>query len=165
MKIGLVPAAVVALVVSGGAPAAKAERKCPVTHPNGNSPKESPGSKMAPRDLDSFNYGNGALWIALYWQRGTIVASPDGSSEAIIAPDGSVQVKVGWYRGVSGKLTLTGRRLGTSAPPLRAHMPDGYTPFGFQPTGIVFPTVGCWRVTGRVGRRASLTFVVRVVER
>jgi hypothetical protein len=55
------------------------------------------------------------------------------------------------------------RRLDAEAPPLRAHVPDGYGALGFQPTGLTFPTVGCWRVTGRV-RPASLTFVVKVVK-
>lgn len=61
-------------------------------------------------------------------------------------------------------LTVAGERLDAAAPPLRAHVPPGYGPEGFQPTGLTFPTAGCWRLTGSVGG-VSLTFVVRVVKR
>jgi hypothetical protein len=50
-----------------------------------------------------------------------------------------------------------------AAPPLRSHIPAGYGDIGFQATGIIFPTPGCWEVTGRVGN-ASLTFITKVVK-
>ena len=34
---------------------------------------------------------------------------------------------------------------------------------GFQATYIIFPTPGCWEVTGRVGD-AKVTFITRVVK-
>jgi hypothetical protein len=37
----------------------------------------------------------------------------------------------------------------------------GYRDIGFQPTYLVFPTPGCWEITGRVGT-AKLTFVLFV---
>jgi hypothetical protein len=40
-------------------------------------------------------------------------------------------------------------------------VPDGYGPTGFQATGLVFPTPGCWEVTGRVGQD-TLRFVLSV---
>jgi len=48
-------------------------------------------------------------------------------------------------------------------PPLRARIPDGYGDTGFQATALIFPTEGCWEVTGKVGE-ASRTFVTRVVK-
>ena len=33
----------------------------------------------------------------------------------------------------------------------------------FKPTALIFPTEGCWEVTGKVGE-TSLTFVTRVVK-
>jgi hypothetical protein len=33
---------------------------------------------------------------------------------------------------------------------------------GFQATSLVFPTPGCWEVTGRIGDK-SLAFVIAVV--
>jgi hypothetical protein len=71
-------------------------------------------------------------------------------------------VKVGWWRSVSGRLTIAGKRLDAAAPALRADIPDGYGPSGFQSTGIDFPTEGCWEVVGSVGDK-SLRFVVLVL--
>jgi hypothetical protein len=41
-------------------------------------------------------------------------------------------------------------------------VPGGYGR-GFQATVLTFPTIGCWRVTGRVGR-ARLTFTLLVTK-
>jgi hypothetical protein len=124
---------------------------CPVTKPS------QPGS---------FNYGNAALEVAMYWPGGKLPAGigPDGGSYATIEADGSIHAKVGWNRRVPGQLRITGRRLDAGAAPLRSLVPNGYGRVGFQPSGLVFATTGCWRVTGRVGQ-ARLSFVVRVVKR
>ncbi|HEV2124314.1 MAG TPA: hypothetical protein VGW38_16290 [Chloroflexota bacterium] len=71
-------------------------------------------------------------------------------------------IKWAWYRYARGKPTIEGRRLDAPAPPLRADIPEGYSG-GFQPMYLIFPTAGCWEVTGRVGG-ASLTFVTLVVK-
>ena len=110
-----------------------------------------------------FNYGNAGLRVQLGWPKGTLAAGilPDGGSRATVEVNGSIHTKLGWWRGVPGTLRITGQRLDGAAPPLDAHVPAGYGRRGFQPTGIVFPTAGCWRVVGRVGN-ARLTFVVKV---
>jgi hypothetical protein len=41
--------------------------------------------------------------------------------------------------------------------------PAGMATLGFKRTGLIFPTKGCWEVTGRVGE-ANLTFVTVVVK-
>ena len=112
---------------------------------------------------EGFNHGNAGLRVQLGWTKGTLAAGilPDGGSRATVEEDGSIHAKVGWWRGVPGRLAVTGRRLDASAPPLEAHVPRGYGRRGFQPSGLVFPTVGCWRVTGSAGP-ARLSFVVRV---
>lgn len=135
----------------------KDRRSCPVTIP---SPAARGGSGF---DAASFNYGNDKLRAHLGWPRGRLPAGrlPDGGAYATIGPDGSISAKVGWWRGVAGTLVISGRRLDAAAPPLRAHVPEGYGPRGITPSGLTFPTVGCWRVTGKV-RPASLTFVVKV---
>jgi hypothetical protein len=141
---------------------------CAVTIPNGSQPPvKNFGGKVTyspgyngPRDApDEDSHGNGKLWTVLY-PDGTVVFRRGGPG--FILSDGSLSMKFPWWRGVRGKLTVEGRRLDSSAPPLRARIPEGYGDTGFQSTAIIFPTEGCWEVTGKVGQ-ASLTFVTRVV--
>ena len=111
----------------------------------------------------SFNYGNARIAVALSPPNGRLVAGrlPGGGYRAEIRKDGSIDAKYGWWRSqAKPKLRISGHRLDASAPPLRAYIPDGYDR-GFQATGIVFPTTGCWRVIGRVGT-ARLAFTVLV---
>jgi hypothetical protein len=152
----LVAAVAVASALAAYPGTSDTARTCPVTIPGR---AERGGSGF---DASNFNYGTDKLRAHL-WPRGTLLAGrlPDGGTNATIDPDGSISAKQGWWRGVAGTLRIGGRRLDGSAPPLRAHVPDGYGPLGFQPAGLTFPTQGCWRVTGGVGT-ASLTFVVKV---
>jgi outer membrane murein-binding lipoprotein Lpp len=118
---------------------------CPVTAPNNSEP---PGSTFG-----SVFHGNGSLWVGM-WDANVVVWPPE--------PDGSVEAKFGWWRGVAGTLRIEGRRLDASAPALVSRVPDGYGATGFQSTALLFPSAGCWEVTGRVGP-ARLTFVTLVV--
>jgi hypothetical protein len=65
--------------------------------------------------------------------------------------------------GTGGELTISGRKLDGNAAALRADLPSGYGASGFLPSGIYFPTEGCWEVTGAVGT-AKLSFVTLVVK-
>ena len=147
ITVGL--AAAVAIVATGCQPASG---NCVVTMPNGNTPS---GEKSGPS-----YHGNGQLWTAL-WPDGRVVFRPGGPGST--EPDGTLGMKWPWWRGVQGRLSIQGRRLDGAAPPLRAQIPDGYGEAGFQSTGLLFPTEGCWEVTGQVDG-ASLTFVTRVVK-
>ena len=121
---------------------------CPVTEPNGSTP---------PFEQPSMYYhGNGELWTGL-WPDGKIYMLPTDKM-----PDGSFSTKWGFWRGVNGALMVEGHRLDADAAPLRADIPDGYGDTGFQVLGLIFPTTGCWEVTGRVGE-SSLTFITEVV--
>jgi hypothetical protein len=123
---------------------------CPVTLPNGSTP---PGEEPIPD-----HHGNGALWTTL-WPEGRVLIPPQ-----MVQPDGSLAMKWGWWRGVEGQLTVEGRRLDVLlAPPLRAEIAEGYGDTGFQGGGLIFPSEGCWEVTGKAGD-AELTFVVLVVK-
>jgi hypothetical protein len=97
----------------------------------------------------------------MLWPDGTVVFKPDGPGE--VKEDGSLEMKFGWMRLVKGQLHIEGRRLDGAAPPLTAVIPAGYGDTGFQSTALIFPTPGCWEVTGHVGN-GSLTFVTRVVK-
>jgi hypothetical protein len=123
--------------------------QCAATTPNGNIPPNEYSTTA--------NHGNGELWVLL---------EPGGQvqvREIDVNPDGSMTVKFPWFRGVRGELQITGHRLDANAAPLRSTVPKGYPGKGFQASGIIFPTPGCWEITGRVGD-ASLTFVVEIIE-
>jgi hypothetical protein len=127
---------------------------CPVTPPNGKQPPE--GDNVFGRGPGG--HGTEALWTNLWtWGEGVVDVPPDH-----VNSDGSLgEMKWPWWRGVPGRLTIVGRRLDAEAPPLRAFVPEGYGERGFIATGLIFPTTGCWEITGRVGE-ASLVFVLRV---
>jgi hypothetical protein len=80
---------------------------CAVTKPDGKTllSSECPG-----------NYGGHGLRVTLPAD-GKVVFSPGGAG--FVGPDGSLSMKFGWCRKVRGKLTIQGRRLDASAPPLR----------------------------------------------
>ena len=120
---------------------------CPVTIPNGNVPNE----------LAGVNHGNGSLHVSI-WLHGVVVAQPED-----VEPDGSITAKFGWYRTVPGELAITGRRLDAKAPPLSAEIPSGYGREGFQASGVIFSSEGCWEITGTAGD-ATLTFVTIVLK-
>lgn len=127
---------------------------CPVTLPNGKSPTLQSSS--------GFNLGNedGTLFTSP-WPNGIVVFTADGSGH--VSSDGSLEMKWYWWRGVKGALTVQGRRLDASAPTLRTDINDGYGDSGLLPMGLIFPTQGCWEVTGTVGN-ARLTFVTLVMK-
>lgn len=142
---------------SVAAPSAPAT-SCPGTRPNlVTDPDAGFGAK-------GFNYGNGRIRAHLTWTDGVLRAGrlPSGGYKAIVNPDGSIYAKLGWWRGVQGTFSISGRRLDRSAPPLRVSLHTAsYPTVGFIPSGLTFPTIGCWRVTARQGI-GSLSFVVRV---
>lgn len=89
---------------------------------------------------------------------GTFIFKPGGAG--FVDSDGALGIKFGWNRLVPGRLQVGGRRLDGDAPPARAYLTD-YGDEGFQPTYLVFPTPGCWEITGGVGE-ARLSFIVFV---
>jgi hypothetical protein len=153
LSAGQLPNNIRALQQVALAPRARAagNAHCPVTVPQRASPS-------------GFNYGNSRL-RAVIWPHGHLVAGilPDGGTFATINRGGSITAKLGWWRGVPGRLTIRGRRLDAPAAPLRANVPatENYGPTGFIPTFVTFPTTGCWKVTGKQGS-AHITFVVSV---
>lgn len=124
---------------------------CPVTPPNGSLP---PGETVE----SQYYLGDGGLWTTL-WPDGRIMMEPEN-----VEPDGSFSMKWGFVRGdgVVGPLTVEGRRLDAETEPLRVEIPDGYGETGLQILALIFPTTGCWEVTGHAGD-ASLTFVTEVI--
>lgn len=129
---------------------------CPVTIPRKTpeSVKNFLGTQNA--------YWNGDLYCASLWPDATVPIGPKGAGA--ITPDGALEMKYPWFRGagLARKLIITGRRLDAAAPPLRVDIPSGSSETGFQATALIFPSEGCWEITGKVGDTA-LTFVNRVI--
>lgn len=72
-------------------------------------------------------------------------------------------VKVLWEKPAGSRLSISGRRLDGSAPPLEASIPEGYAG-DYQASGLDLPTGGCWQVSAHAGS-ASLRFIVKVLPR
>jgi len=102
-------------------------------------------------------YSNNALEVVLN-PGSKFVFAPGGPG--FVDYDGALGIKVGWERKKKGQLRISGRRLDGDAKRVRAYIYD-YGDIGFQPIYLVFPTPGCWEVTGHVAD-ASLTFVTSV---
>ena len=153
MRIGGLFALLMSCSLVEGAPGPGASG-CPTTTPNGFG---------VLREGDPSPHGthaNDARTLATsLWAGGTVTFKPGGPG--CIEPDGTMGMKFPWWRGVRGDLVIEGRRLDGDAAPLRASIPRGYGPTGFQSTGLLFPTVGCWEVTGRSADE-RLVFVVFV---
>lgn len=128
---------------------------CRVTLPNGRVPLVY----GLPARSAGVNHGNGRLFVSL-WQDGEVVVPLTS-----VGPNGEIQAKFPWWRSVRGRLRITAARLDADAPSATAHIPSAYGNRGFQSTMVTFPTTGCWRVTGRVGLTARLSFVTLVVVR
>lgn len=146
-----------ALVPSGKSQNRKTKfADCPVT-----IPRATPDSVLSAVGMRNA-YWNGNLYVGDFWPDATVRVGPLGDGS--IHPDGSLDMKFPWFRaaGLEGKLAITGRRLDAAAPPLKAVIPNGYLDTGFQATGLIFPTEGCWEITGKVGD-TTLTFVNRVI--
>lgn len=134
------------------------EGRCPVTLP-----------RALPADLQA-SFGedapagiwNGSLFTG-GWPDGTIVFRQGGPG--FVLSDGSLSMKFLWLKGTGlrGSLTVEGKRLDASAPPLRTHILTGFEDLSYQPSSLIFPTTGCWQVTAQVAQ-TKLTFVTRVVE-
>ena len=127
---------------------------CAVTSPNGIV---ASGGEPTP---DS--YGNAQLSVGPFglWSGGTVTFRPGGPG--FVTRGGSLGMKFGWQIAVGGRFIVEGRRLDGPAPPMWADNATGeFVAPGFHATALIFPTPGCWEVTGRVGD-ASLTFVVNV---
>lgn len=149
-------AALAVALVATAPSQAKVPGGCPVTVGNGYVPLGAPTTF----------YGNGRLATNAY---GTITEAPQA--------DGSIWMKYMWFgiREPRKPLKIVGRRLEALTPltALRVHegfvtnVNEGYVEglspaLRFWASGVSFPSEGCWRVTGIVGRvRLSVVVLVQ----
>jgi hypothetical protein len=136
-------------------------KNCPVTLPQ--EPLFTPPAPYSKLGwYGDFWYGSNALWVALP-QNGVWSGLPHNS-------EGYTQ-KIPWWREdyswteePEPPLVVSGERLDAKAPPLNASTANGSyaTDMGSaMMMGVDFPTLGCWKVTGRY-KDAELSFVVWV---
>src|SRR5215469_13670263 len=143
---------------------------CPVTKPSGQT-FLPPAPYAARPSLDQFWFGTDKLWTALP-VAGTWWGLPDYNS-----PTYSQKLAF-WRQGYDPQreprpnLTVTGRRIDGPAGPLQTDR-KGYGSWTnddqFIMTGIDFPTLGCWEITGHyqsdeLAESEELTFVVWVTD-
>ena len=128
--------------------------ECAVTEPNGVS---------AGKEKGAWSHGNDQISVGPFgiWPNGEVIFRPGGPG--FITSDGALGMKFGWQRGIRGTLTITGRRLDAEAPPLRSEVNNGLGDIGFHSSYVIFPTPGCWEVTGHVAD-ASVTFITKVTK-
>jgi hypothetical protein len=161
-----------ATVVTQTAPAGTAmmqedvPKTCPITKPPARPfiPPSPYPAKTAP---DRFWFGTEKLWINL---------STDGTWRGLPhyrPTDASFRQKLFWWRqGYDWrtenppKLTVTGRRLDSPAPPLASEHANagwGDRDHAFMVVGIDLPTLGCWEITGHY-ENEELRFVIWVAQ-
>jgi hypothetical protein len=123
---------------------------CPLTEPVWAKPSEDSAVLNSPEYGNYFVNEDRSMWVSAWWTEKKeyyLQVSEEGN-------------KVGWFRPEGATLEITGRRIDGEAPPLKAYIPCCY-PTRFQTSSLIFPTEGCWEVTGKAADRV-LSFVVRV---
>jgi len=134
---------------------------CPVTKPP--NPPFVPPQPFPEASRGSFYIGTPTLWVLVHAHVPVVVwrglpAWPEG-----------YRAKISWFsEGYVAKadplpaIEISGRRLDGKAPPLVATGANGsWTSVDFIMSGVNFPTVGCWEITGRF-HGAEVQFVVKV---
>jgi hypothetical protein len=130
---------------------------CETTAPNGRAVSDD-ARVRAGMPASPMYFGNDSL-ATMLWPDGTVVFRPGGPGSVLA--DGALRMKFIWVKRPGASLTIEGTRLDAPAPPLRSTIQEGFEGESFQPSSLIFPSPGCWRVTARAGG-SSLTFVTRV---
>ena len=162
-------------------PDVAASFRCPVTAPNSNEPPSSePPSKFPTwvaernregdtllmaetRPMRTSFHGNGKLWTILPPRVLRGGAFPEYGELAR-------EVQIDWWEMGRGLLTIKGTRLDGPAEPLHVERWGRWGPLrGADGTShvmatVIFPTEGCWEITGKIYDidDSALTFVVEV---
>lgn len=140
---------------------------CPVTKPYQTSLFVPPLPYRAKAPTGTFWFGTDRLWTQLpvtgTW-RGLPHYTPNDPTfrqKLFFGREG-----YDWHTEPEPRLTVTGKRLDSPAPPLLSDQANnGWVKpeQQFMVTGINFPTLGCWEITGRY-QDDKLTFVVWVAK-
>jgi hypothetical protein len=136
------------------------ESSCPVTQPP--TPRFVPASRFptAPYSSD-FYFGSEKLWVRL----------PNRPWRGVDAPNGGRRVKFPWFADDLGleesrspDLSITGRRLNASAPPLNVEGPHlAWTTYYALTSALIFPSTGCWEISAK-RKDTQIKFVMWVAQ-
>ncbi|HVL97033.1 MAG TPA: hypothetical protein VM266_14335 [Solirubrobacteraceae bacterium] len=122
-----------------------AGRKCAVT---------TKASHRLPKDVRAY----GPDWLG----RGDLyVATQPPIYRAEPAADGSLAIKVAWFRRVPGRLSLSAQRLDGAGRAEATAPADGYPDTGPLPSNVTVSAPGCWKVTGHLAS-TTVDAVIRV---
>jgi hypothetical protein len=151
------PAATATRAALVGTPAISSPAaNCPVT-PYAAAPPTGSADDRAIAGIRTLGkwYGSDGLW-AFPWLNG----EPPGA----LYLDASSFHKVLWWRepGVQGAVTVTAHRLDGPTAPVDVNFAGYPSQQGQQPSGLAFPTPGCWEITGTAGGK-QLTIVALVL--
>lgn len=158
------------LTACAGSATAQANQEAPTTPPSDcplTVSQDPPFTPPAPYDTLGFKgdfwFGSDPLWTAI--SRGGIW------NGLPYEPSSGYTQKIFWWREgyvwteePQPDLIVTGKRLDAEAPPLRVFpATNAYASDigSAMLTGVEFPTVGCWKITGQY-RDTELSFVVWV---
>ena len=126
---------------------------CPVSpHVTGHPPGGPTGNN------DWYANADRTIW-ATFWGWDFVLRGADqlGSKRGQVPGQ-----KVLWYKPSDSSLSVTGRRIDGKAPPLGYDISIDPRPSGpIQPSGIYFPTPGCWEIEAKASS-AELRLVVLV---
>jgi hypothetical protein len=130
---------------------------CPVTKPP--DPAFVPASPYPEAEGKSFYVATPKLWV---------LADPGPWRGLPRWPEGYRQKIIWWSAGYDAKadplpaIAISGRRLDRNAPPPVVTGATGsWTTIDFIMSGVNFPTIGCWEITGKF-KGAEVKFVVSV---
>lgn len=149
---------------TSGVPATQA---CPITPPTSSTVPAS----VAKQVTDGV-FGHGNLWLRAWWdnpQSLEQVRSKDlGDSKypyqekypTWTLKDGTVTDTAGAPRVTVKAVNGHGRGTGTTGGYASAGLDDGTTA-NWWPTGVSFPTVGCWQVTESVSNE-TISYIVQI---
>jgi hypothetical protein len=144
MKSALRSVGIGFIAAAGLASAHNEAPTCPTTEPIQAQPPDDPNADAFGYSLWQIN-GDRTLWAT--WGADRLKAGRKAN-------------KVLWIRPAGAQLTVSGRRLDASAPPMKATIPCCY-PTGYQASGLTFPSEGCWQVDAAAGT-SKLTFITAV---
>jgi len=155
-----------AFTVMGQQKPSEAPASCPIT-----APPTNPFTPPAPYQLegnDSFWIGTEKLWTARskseVWMSVPRKPGHEREVQPLTAKTFWASVDFDWRKEWPVTMTVTGRRLDGSAPPLLTMRATNAMVPGPTPTmlvGVYVPTPGCWEITGHY-KGQDLSFVVWV---